>query len=94
LELITRDPLKVPCLTEKYWTTFAATPGRHLARTLRLVRQHQAKSLPEVSNLPLNQQVAAEDWNIAASLQWARQHLFESARTPATLRGSHHGPLN
>jgi sugar phosphate isomerase/epimerase len=75
LELITRDPLKVPCLNEKYWTTFAATPARDLARTLRLVRQHQAKSLPYVSRLPMEQQVAEEDRNIAASLQWAREHL-------------------
>jgi sugar phosphate isomerase/epimerase len=75
LELITRDPLNVPCLTEKYWTTFAATPGRDLARSLRLVRRHQAKSLPEVSALSLDQQVALEDRNIAASLQWAREHL-------------------
>jgi sugar phosphate isomerase/epimerase len=75
LELITRDPLKVPCLTEKYWATFAATPGRDLARALRLVRQHQAKSLPTVSNLPLDEQVAAEDRNIQSSLQWASERL-------------------
>ena len=75
LELITRDPLKVPCLTEKYWTTFAATPGRDLARTLHLVRQHQATSLPYVSRLSLDQQVAEEDRNIEASLQWAREQL-------------------
>lgn len=76
LELITRDPLRVPCLTERYWTTFAATPGRDLARTLRLVRQRQAESLPEVSGLLLEQQVAQEHRNIAASLQWARERLF------------------
>ena len=40
LEMITRDPLKVPCLTERYWATFPDLPGRHLARTLSLVRDH------------------------------------------------------
>jgi L-ribulose-5-phosphate 3-epimerase UlaE len=75
LELITRDPLKVPCLTERYWTTFAATPGRDLARTLRLVRQHQAKSLFHVSGLPLECQVSEEVRNIQSSLRWAREHL-------------------
>ncbi len=76
LELITRDPLKVPCLTEKYWTTFAATPGRDLARTLRLVRQNQPKSLSCVSRLSFDQQVAEEERNIELSLKWARQHLL------------------
>jgi len=27
LEMITRDPLKVPCLTPKFWATFASLPG-------------------------------------------------------------------
>ena len=26
--MITRDPLKVPCLTEGYWTTFPDLPGK------------------------------------------------------------------
>ena len=40
LEMITRDPLKVPCLTEGYWTTFPELPGKHVARALSLVRGH------------------------------------------------------
>jgi len=76
LELITRDPLKVPCLTEKYWTTFAATPARDLARTLRLVRQHQARTLPEVGSRSLEAQVAQEDRNLEESLRFARQRLL------------------
>src|SRR5262249_26977588 len=43
LEMITRDPLKVPCLTDRYWATFENLPGRHLARTLAMVRKHAAK---------------------------------------------------
>ena len=35
LEMITRDPLKVPCLTAGYWATFPDLPGRHLARCSR-----------------------------------------------------------
>src|SRR6202007_353381 len=38
LEMITRDPLKVPCLTDKYWVTFPERNGRYLARTLKLVQ--------------------------------------------------------
>src|SRR5262245_12793999 len=40
LEMITRDPLKVPCLGEKYWATLGKVPGRDLARMLALVRRH------------------------------------------------------
>src|SRR5262249_16341903 len=32
IEMITRDPLRVPCLAENYWATFPELPGRHLAR--------------------------------------------------------------
>ncbi len=32
LELITRDPLKVPCLTDGYWKTFPNLPAKDLAR--------------------------------------------------------------
>ena len=32
LEMITRDPLEVPCLTDRYWATLPDLPGRHLAR--------------------------------------------------------------
>lgn len=75
LELITRDPLKVPCLTDAYWATFDNVPARDLARTLRTVRQRSAKSLPTVSTLPLNQQVAAEAANVETSIAYAAEVL-------------------
>jgi sugar phosphate isomerase/epimerase len=75
LELITRDPLKVTCLTEKYWATMPNVPGSDLARTLRIVRQHPATNLQQVSSLPLEKQVELEDANVAASLQYAREQL-------------------
>ena len=28
LEMITRDPLRIPCLTDQYWATSANVPGR------------------------------------------------------------------
>ena len=34
LEMITRDPLRIPCLTQDYWSTFADLPARELARCL------------------------------------------------------------
>ncbi len=75
LELITRDALKVTCLTEKYWATMPHIPGSDLARTLRFVREHPAKSLQDVSSLPFDKQVELEDANIAASLKYAREEL-------------------
>ncbi len=75
LELLTRDALKVPCLTEKYWSTMPNVPGRDLARTLRFVHAHQAKALQQVSTLSLEGQVALEDTNLSASLKYARETL-------------------
>ena len=76
LEMITRDPLKVPCLTEGYWATFPDLPGRHLAHTLSLVRDHPpSQPLPRISPLPLAEQLRAEDDNIRRCLAFARERL-------------------
>jgi sugar phosphate isomerase/epimerase len=75
LELITRDPLKVPCLTDNFWATMPQVSGNDLARTLRFVREHPAKSLQEVGSLSLDKQVELEDANIAASVKYAREEL-------------------
>ena len=75
LELITRDPLKVPCLSDKFWATMPHVSGNDLARTLRFVREHPAKTLQEVGSLSLEKQVALEDANIAASLKYSRDVL-------------------
>jgi sugar phosphate isomerase/epimerase len=76
LEMITRDPLRVPCLTPKYWATLAALPGQHLARTLALVRKQGAgKSLPRIGELPREQQLRVEEDNVQRSLDYARRHL-------------------
>lgn len=75
LELITRDPLKVPCLTPEYWATLQDVPGSDLARALTLVRQRQVRQLQYVSQLTLEQQVALEDSNVATSLRYARETL-------------------
>jgi len=75
LELITRDALKIPCLTEKYWATFPDVPGRDLARTLRMVRERRADALPQVSTLSAEEQVALETRQVMASLRYAREEL-------------------
>jgi sugar phosphate isomerase/epimerase len=75
LELITRDALKVPCLTDGYFATMPTSLARDLARTMRFVREHPAKHVQQVSNLPTEKQVQLEDANVAASLNYARKEL-------------------
>jgi hypothetical protein len=76
LEMITRDPLKVPYLTETYWTTFG---GRDEALVERfragILSKAWKEPLPKVSGLPLEQMVAAEDENVRRSAAYARAHL-------------------
>jgi sugar phosphate isomerase/epimerase len=76
LEMITRDPLRVPCLEKKYWATFGDLPGQALAAALRMVRDEPATAdLPRISNRPLDQQLALEDQNVRQSLKFARERL-------------------
>ncbi len=76
LEMITRDPLKVPCLSEKYWASFPDRNGVYLARTMRFVQANKsAKPLPQISQLSHDQQVRVEDQNVAACLKYAHEHL-------------------
>ena len=76
LEMITRDPLEVPCLTENYWATFADLSGRHLARSLTMVRDHAARQpLRRISGLSLEAQLQAEEDNVRRSFAFARAEL-------------------
>ncbi len=76
LEMITRNPLVVPCLSEKYWATFPERPGRYLARTLKLVREQQFRqALPRIDDLPKPAQLQLEDDNVRACLHYARTRL-------------------
>ena len=38
LEMITRDPLLVPCLSDRFWASFDGVNGIHLARALSRIR--------------------------------------------------------
>jgi sugar phosphate isomerase/epimerase len=76
LEMITRDPLQVPCLTRKYWATFPDLPGRYLADTLALVRaKAAARPLAVVSGLPRAEQLRTEEENVRHSLRYATETL-------------------
>lgn len=74
LEMITRDPLKVPVLTEKYWATFPGRNAKQLADTLAMVRKHR-RNLPTVSGLSREMQIRLEDDNVKRSLYYGRTQL-------------------
>lgn len=80
LETITREPLKIPVFTDKYWATFdesySPLPGRDLAHILELVRKNKPKNpLPRTAGLTPAAQVKLEDENNLKSIQYAQQHL-------------------
>jgi sugar phosphate isomerase/epimerase len=76
LEMITRDPLKVPCLTDKYWVTFPERKSVYLARTLALVRGHPPREpLPHVSGLEELARRQQEEDNVKQCLAYADEKL-------------------
>src|SRR5690606_691553 len=76
LEMITRDPLQIPCLEESYWATFENPPAQDLAKILRLVRdQTYPNALPQVKNLDPEQRLAFEEENVVKCLDYSRANL-------------------
>jgi len=76
LEMITRDPLRIPCFREEYWTTFPDVAGGELARMMRYVRQHPpATALPRVSSLSAEEKLSVEEQNIRDCLAYSRTSL-------------------
>jgi 3-oxoisoapionate decarboxylase len=76
LEMIVRDPLEVPCLTEKYWSTFEGRGGAYLARALSAVRANKPRSpLPHISGLTPEARVKLELDMVDRSITYAREQL-------------------
>ncbi|MCW5980037.1 MAG: TIM barrel protein [Bryobacteraceae bacterium] len=76
LEMITRDPLQVPCLTDKYWATLPDRNGVYLARTLAMVRANKPnKPLPRVAGLDVEARKRFELENVEACIAYARDRL-------------------
>ena len=76
LEMITRDPLRIPCLTEGYWATLEDMPARRLAAALTRVRSQAPRpALPRTSNLEPTRRLELEDENVRRSMRFARENL-------------------
>lgn len=74
LEMITRNPLKIPCLTDRYWATFPDRSALYLARTLRLVAANRPKRpLPSMQGKDFAAQLAYENENVMLCLAAARE---------------------
>lgn len=74
LEMITRDPLKVPCMTKQFWETFPERNGKFLAQTFRLVRDHSSRSpLPTVEQLSPEARAKVELDNVAACVRYVSE---------------------
>jgi 3-oxoisoapionate decarboxylase len=80
LEMITRDPLKIPIYTPKYWATFddavSPIPGRDVAKITALLQKNKPKKpLPKVTGLSPEAAVKLEDDYNNQCIAYAKQNL-------------------
>jgi hypothetical protein len=74
--MITRDPLEVSCVTDKYWATFEDVNGLALARALSRIRANPPKApLPRTSGLSVEERFALERELVDRSITYARERL-------------------
>lgn len=79
LEMLTRDPLKVPVFTEQYWKVYddkSPVPPWDLAMLVAWVRNHPPKKpLPRTSGLSPAEALALEDKLNQQCIDYARANL-------------------
>jgi len=76
LEMATRDPLRIPCLTDAYFATFPARKATHLDTAMQRVRANPPQQPPPiVSGKPTVQVLAEEEANNRHGLAWMQKHF-------------------
>lgn len=79
LEMLTRDPLKVPIFTERYWQVYddkSPVPPKDLAMLVQYVKTHPPRHpLPRTSGLSPEGVLALEDKLNQQCIDYARAHL-------------------
>lgn len=76
LEMITRDPLRVPCRTPGYWASFGGMNSDRLVDALARVKKNSTgKPLPQTGGLGAAQQLELEEQNVRKCLAWAASRL-------------------
>jgi len=76
LEMATRDPLRVPCLTDGYFATFPERKATQLDAAMKLVKANPPKQQPPtVSGKAIAQILAEEETNNRHGLAWMQKHF-------------------
>ncbi len=76
LEMATRDPLRIPCLTDAFFATFPERRITHLDSALQRVKENPPKgAVPSVSGKESAQILAEEEQNNRHGLAWMQQKL-------------------
>ena len=70
LEMITRDPLKIPCRTAEYKAVVPASPMR-----VDTLKERQSVNPPYVSQLSDEEKLAVEEKNILECIDYAKKKL-------------------
>jgi 3-oxoisoapionate decarboxylase len=70
LEMITRDPLKIPCLTDNYWVTLQELPAHDLAHMLSMVRKRGTALDQSFSTLGHEQQLRLEHQHVLECMRY------------------------
>jgi sugar phosphate isomerase/epimerase len=76
LEMITRDPLRVPYKTDGYWIALDRPPAARMERFEQdVLAKAWTRDLPHITGRAANDQVANEDENVRRSMEYARATL-------------------
>ncbi len=75
LEMITRNPLRVPVHEDGYWTTMTRLPEGEIAKTLNLAKAGNPKSLPSVEGRTGAGKLEFEEANVRRSFAFSREKL-------------------
>lgn len=73
LEMITRDPLEIPCITADYWPSMEGVLAVDLANTLKMVKDKKVgKPIMKITPLTAEEKLAVEEKNIIDSFSFAK----------------------
>ena len=75
LEMITRDPLKIPCFKENYWATFEDQKAERLSKAMEWIRANSQDDLPNVSDKSFEEKIEYEELNNRLSVEYAEKRL-------------------
>jgi 3-oxoisoapionate decarboxylase len=76
LEMITRDPLKVPYLDDKYWVTYEKRDNAKVEKFKSSILSKASRTpLPKVSGMSSQRMLAVEDDNVRRCVAYAKRTL-------------------